>query len=268
MSWNASVIVPTYNAPRELDLVLAGLQRQSVSPVEFLVADDGSTESTAQLLEQWRAALPAPLVHVRHEDDGFRKSCIVNETVTRATGGYLCFLDGDTIPHRHWLKDHLFHARPRRVLCGRRVRLGADITPLITRSWVEQGVLEEWFGEVARSGDTRNYGRGLRLPFWLAYVLRVRPRKLMGCNFSLPRALYELVNGYDEDFDGFGGEDYDLGARLKNAGCRMTPLINRGCAYHLYHPMKSMSEDVRRIRNQKEALGRTRCDNGLDSHSE
>ena len=267
MGWTASVIVPTYNAPRELDLVLTGLRRQSVAPAEVLVADDGSTAETAALLQQWQFELGVPLRHLRHEDEGFRKSRIVNETVRHATGDYLCFLDGDTIPHERWLEDHLFHARPRRVLCGRRVRLGPTVSPRVTRQWVEDGLLGQWFGELARSGDTRNFGRGLRLPFWLAFVLRVRGRKLMGCNFSLPKAAFEAVNGYDEDFDGFGGEDHDLGVRLRNAGYRMTPLINRGCAYHLYHPMKRMSEEVRRLRDAKQAQQRTRCENGLDRHA-
>jgi len=266
MGWAASVVLSTYNATRELDLVLAGLRAQSCAPAEIIVADDGSTDETKQLLDRWRSELAVPLRHVRHEDEGFRKACIGNKAVAAATGDYLCMLDGDTIPHRHWVKDHLFHARPNRVLCGRRVRLGPDITARVTRQWVEDGVFGEWFGELARSGDTRNFGRGLRLPAFLAFILRVRGRKLMGCNFSLPRAAFEQVNGYDEDFDGFGGEDYDIGVRLRNAGFRMTPLINRGCAYHLYHPMKRMTDEVRRLRDRKEAEGRTRCERGLDGH--
>ena len=266
MAWSPSVLVVTYNAPRELDLVLTGLRRQSRVPHEIVVADDGSTDETAQLLEQWRPHFDCPLLHAWQEDEGYRRARVLNLAAARATGDYLCVLDGDTIPHRHWLKDHLFAARPRRVLCGRRVRLGPDVSPRVTREWVNDGVLEQWFGELARSGDTRNFGRGLRLPFWLAFVLRVRPRKLMGCNFSLPRAVYEAVNGSDEDFAGFGGEDFDLGVRLKNAGYRMTPLINRGCTYHLYHPMKSMPDEVRAMRDAKAALGRTRCDHGLDDH--
>jgi len=260
-----SVIVPTYNAPRELDLVLTGLRHQSTAPAEVLVSDDGSGPETAQLLEEWKAHLPVR--HVRHDDEGFRKSRIVNETVRRARGDYLCFLDGDTVPHRRWLEDHLFSARKNRVLCGRRVRLGPDVSQRVTRAWIEEGKLGEWFGELASSGDTRNFGRGLRLPIWAACVLRLRGRKLMGCNFSLPRAAFEAVNGYDEDFDGFGGEDHDLGVRLRNAGYRMTPLINRGCTYHLHHPMKRMSAEVRRLRDEKEAQNRTRCENGLDRHA-
>ncbi|MEM8883993.1 MAG: glycosyltransferase [Planctomycetota bacterium] len=266
MPWSPSVVVATYNAPWELDLVLTGLARQSVLPREIRIADDGSTEETRALLDRWRLRLPVPLHHHWQEDRGFGKSAIVNATVAACDSDYLCFLDGDTIPHRHWLKDHLFHARKRRVLCGRRVRLGPDITPRVRRDWVQSGELEKWFGEVSRSGDARNYGRGLRLPFWIAFILRLRGRKLMGCNFSLPRASFVKVNGYDEEFDEFGGEDYDLGLRLANAGFRMTPLINRGCAYHLYHPMKRTSEELRALRAKREAERRTWCERGLDRH--
>jgi len=265
----ASVIVTTYNATRELDLVLAGLRHQSANAHEIIIADDGSTEETAELVRRWQERLPVPLRHVRHDDRGYRKSRIVNMAVRNSTGDYLAFLDGDTVPHRHWLKDHLFHAGPNRVLCGRRVRLGPLITPTITPEMVEAGVLEERFGAVAKSArqrDTRKLGRGIRLPFWFAWILRVRPKKLMGCNFSLPRALFEAVNGYDEEVDVYWGEDTDLGVRLKNLGCMMTPVINRACVFHLYHVENKMSAELHRWRDEKVALNRVRCEIGMHPH--
>ena len=180
-----------------------------------------------------------------------------------------CFLDGDCIPHRHWLKDHLIQARSHRVLCGRRVRLGPEITSTVRPEMVELGALESRFGAVANSArkrDTRRLGRGIRLPLWLAWVLRARPKKLMGCNFSLPRLSFEAINGYDEELDVYWGEDTDLGVRLKNLGCSMSPLINRGCVFHLHHSASKMSEELHRWRDERVALNRVRCDMGMDRH--
>jgi len=41
-----SVIISTYNKPRELELVLCGLRKQIISPIEILIADDGSYNET------------------------------------------------------------------------------------------------------------------------------------------------------------------------------------------------------------------------------
>ena len=48
-----SVIMSTYNAPRELDLALCGLSRQSREPDELLIADDGSSEATSDVIASW-----------------------------------------------------------------------------------------------------------------------------------------------------------------------------------------------------------------------
>jgi len=270
MSGTVSVVVTTYNDPRALGCVLAGLSRQSVAPLEILVADDGSGPETAACLDHWRPLLPAPLHHVWHEDKGYRKATIVNKTVLRATGDYVAFLDGDTIPHRHWLSDHRERSRPTRVLCGRRGRLGPAITPTITPEFVAAGGLERWFGPVgksARARDSRKLARSLRLPFFASWLIGLKPRKLMGCNFSLPRAAFVAVNGYDEEFDVYWGEDRDLGERLHNSGMRMVPIINRACVWHLYHPESSMSPELHALRDAKIALRRTRCENGMDAHA-
>jgi glycosyltransferase involved in cell wall biosynthesis len=270
MDRTLSVVVTTYNAPRALGCVLAGLSRQSVAPLEILVADDGSTGETASCIEYWRPLLPAPLHHVRHEDKGYRKATIVNKTMLQAHGDYAAFLDGDTIPHRHWVKDHLERSRPNRVLCGRRGRLGPEITPTITPEFVVAGGLEEWFGPVGRSArarDSRKLARSIRLPFVVSWAIGLKPRKLMGCNFSLPRAAFVAVNGYDEEFDVYWGEDRDLGERLRNSGMRMVPIINRACVWHLHHTESRMSPELHALRNAKIALRRTRCENGMDAHA-
>lgn len=267
MRWRPTVVVATYNAPRELELVLTGLQRQSVAPLEILVADDGSTGTTRQTVDRWRLRTSVPLRHYWQEDAGFRKARIANEAVRHARGDYLVFLDGDTIPHRKWLADHLFHARPHRVLCGRRARLGPELTGALTAEAVAAGGLERLFGPVWRSAlrrDTRRLARARRLPSWFSCLLRIRARSLMGCNFSLPRAAFVAVNGFDEDFIDVVGEDTDLGHRLAAQRYALTPLLNRGCVYHLHHEQRPCCAESRRVIAEGREQRRTRCVRGLE----
>ena len=271
MARTLSVIVTTYNATHALECVLAGLSRQTTAPLEILIADDGSTDETVASIEKWRSRLPVPLHHVWHEDKGYRKATIVNKTVLHAKGDYLAFLDGDTIPHRHGVRDHLMRSRPHRALCGRRGRLGPRITPTITPEFVAGGGLEEWFGPVgksARAHDSKKLARSVRLPYVVSWTIGLKPRKLMGCNFSVPRAAFIEINGYDEEFDIYWGEDRELEARLKRLGLKMVPIINRACVFHLHHTESRMSAELHALRNAKIASERVRCEVGLDSHGE
>jgi len=210
--------------------------------------------------------LPFPLRHVWQEDLGRRKCRIVNEAVRRSRGEILVFLDGDSIPHRRWLADHLRSSRPGRTLCGRRVRLGKEISLRVKAGSVPLERLEAPFGDVPRSafaGGTKRALLGIRLPVPLARLFHPRSRKLMGVNFSLTREAFERVNGYDEDYESYGFEDYDLEIRLRRAGYDLYPLLNRAVVYHLYHPMSAFTEDSKKRLVALAASDRTRCENGL-----
>jgi len=261
-----SVIVCTYNSPRELDLAFCGLARQSVSPDEILVADDGSSQETSDLIVSWTRELGTVLRHVWQSDRGYRKARIVNEAVRRARGDHLIFLDGDSIPHSHWVADHMHAADGKRVLCGRRVKLGPKLSKDLNRRQVLEGELESPIGPVLKSafaGDTNRFLLGLRLPSWLARCFHPRPRKLMGVNFSLPKEALHAVNGYDEDWAVYGHEDRDLELRLLRSGVPFYPLLNRAVVYHLYHPQRPISEQTRSLIQAQEASDRRRCERGL-----
>src|SRR5436190_10312038 len=101
-----TLIVSTYNWPGALAKVFRALERQTAAPREIIVADDGSTEPTRELIESWEERLPVPLLHVWQEDLGFRKTTILNRALAEATGKYVVFLDGDCVPHRRFIEDH------------------------------------------------------------------------------------------------------------------------------------------------------------------
>ena len=92
-----TTVVPTYNRPRALSLCLLSLAEQSVRPHEVMVADDGSSSETRDMVREMQQTLQQvfPIKHIWHEDIGFRKPKILNETVRQCTGDYLVFIDGD-----------------------------------------------------------------------------------------------------------------------------------------------------------------------------
>jgi glycosyltransferase involved in cell wall biosynthesis len=262
---NFSVIISTFNNRQNLDLVLCGMSRQTRMPDEILVADDGSSDGTDQVVAGWKGKLGCGIEHIWQTDRGIRKTRIMNEAVRRSGGHHLVFLDGDSVPHRKWFSDHADAAGRNLVVCGRRVRIGPVLSGRVNRDFIAQGKLESLHGQVLRSflsGDTKRFLLGVRLPAWLARCFHPRPRKLMGVNFSLPRESFFAVNGYDEDWPE-RREDRDLELRLLRARHRFYPLLNRAIVYHLYHAERPSNEQIEaRVRTEM-LSSRTSCVRGV-----
>jgi hypothetical protein len=62
----------------------------------------------------------------------------------------------------------------------------------------------------------------------------MRPR-LSGNNIALWRHDFERVNGFDEEFIGWGLEDRDLQRRLEAVGVRVRSILHRTTPIHLWH---------------------------------
>jgi len=263
----SSVVVSTYNNTRALDLVLCAMARQRHAPDEVMIADDGSTDETAALIESYSQRFKGRLHHVWQSDRGHRRGRVANEAVRRATGDYLIFLDGDSIPHSRWVADHMQGARDGLVLCGRRVKLGPELSEQISRDWIESGRLDsKRFLVWGRLDHTlERWDCGIRLPVFLAEKIQSRPRRLMGVNFSLSRAMFEAINGWEEDNPVGRRDDKELEMRILRAGYGRYPLIHRAIVYHLHHPVATNREESRQWLAEQEASTHTRARIGLDA---
>ena len=257
---DASVIVSTYNAPRSLEAILQRLCAGSRAPEEIIVADDGSTESTAAMIRSFAPPPGTRIRHCWHADEGFRKTRILNESVAHATGGYLVFLDGDCLPHPRWLEDHLRLAEPGTFVQGRRA--------FVPERFVDP-VLDglTTIPRLLRRGRLSGIFKAIRLP-----VPRIRRDRdlygLLGCNLAMWREDVVRINGFDEAFEGWGIEDSDLCVRLYNLGIERKMVHGRALVYHLDHPelpRDHVPESLARLqRSIDENL--TCCEIGLDRH--
>lgn len=117
-----SLIISTYNFPKALDICLQSVLQQSVLPDEVLIADDGSREETKKVVEKFQKQLPVPMIHVWHEDNGFRLTVIRNKAIAKASKDYIIQIDGDIILNRHFIKDHKRFARKNSFVSGSRDR--------------------------------------------------------------------------------------------------------------------------------------------------
>ena len=232
-----SVIVSTYNKPHFLERVLWGYAVQTDRDFELVVADDGSGPETADLIRRVRAESGMELVHVWHEDRGFRKTEILNRAIVASRGDYLLFTDGDCIPRRDVVEVHRALARPGRYLAGGYVKLPAGLSEQIGVGDVTSGRVSELRWLWARGWRPgRRALRLVRSPRLAALFDRITPTSahFHGNNASTWREAILRVNGFEGKM-GYGGLDRALGYRLENAGVRGIQIRHRAVALHLHH---------------------------------
>lgn len=231
----STLIISTYNWPQALELVLLSVLNQTQMPDEIIVADDGSNQVTKVLIDSFKSKFKIPLVHVWHEDDGFRKSVILNKAIAKAKGEYIIQADGDCILHPNYVEDHLCFAQKGTYLFGSRVNIQEAYLDTLFK---EKQIIFNPF-----SKGIKKRTRALRIPFLSQFYKTSDQfsKKYRGCNTSYYKSDFIAVNGYNEDFKGWGREDSELALRFHNFGLRGRRIRYRGIVYHIYHHEKSKS---------------------------
>jgi glycosyltransferase involved in cell wall biosynthesis len=239
-----SVIVSTYNREDALDAALRALAHQSDRNFEIVVADDGSRPDTARVVQSWKARLPLPLKHVRHEHRGFRGGEIRNRGI-RASKGELCiFLDGDCLAKPDFIATHRRLHEPGWFVTGNRILLSRELSEAV----LAQGLAPEtWnFGALLRErlrGGVNRLLPTLRLP--LGPLRRLKVTSWDGaqtCNLAVARADLDRIDGFDCAYTGWGLEDSDLVVRLLHAKLRRKDGRFATGVLHLWHPQNDRSQ--------------------------
>jgi len=226
-----SVIVTTYNRPDALKRVLDGLVNQTRPPEEVIIADDGSTDETQSMLTPFLKHQQIDIKHAWQADEGFRAARIRNKAILNASGDYLVLLDGDCIPEPHLIEDHVSLARKGCFFQGKRVLVNE---PAVDEFSFDDILSKGRLFQYALQGKISNSHHIFRLPFLPSY----RTRKLSGirsCNFGLFREDIFAVNGFNQEFKGWGREDSELVVRLFKYGLKRIEHPFKALVYHLWH---------------------------------
>ncbi len=257
-----SLVITTYNREDALALVLESAARQTHRPDEVIVADDGSRPETGEVVAAFAARAPFPVRHSWQEDLGFRAAASRNRAFAAASGDYLVMVDGDIVLHRRFLEDHLGAARQGWYVQGSRVMLSPRATArALARKQTSFHPLAPGLGNRLNAFHSR------ALSAFASHtntdVFRVR-----SANLACWRADVLRVNGFDEDFVGWGCEDSDFVARLQHAGVTRMHLKFAAIGYHLWHrhePRDALPENERRLAETL-ASWKVRCGNGIEKH--
>lgn len=262
-----SVIIPSYNAKERLEGSLFSLTLQETDiPFEVIVADNGSTDGTMEMLENIEVNFPFKKVRIP-VNQGIAKGR--NHAIREAEGDLLIFHDSDMLAEPRFIQKHAeAHAdREDLVICGvcwKRIyryfykafdkdhmkrlkkqglykRKMEDKTPLLSLEEVENGAfleksfdLQSEFIDILKDIlETYHYDLGsYELP-WRFFITN---------NSSVKRKHVMALGMFDENIVRYGFEDYDLGIRLNQLGLSFE-LREDIMSVHQEHPSNLTSFD-------------------------
>jgi len=183
-----SVVIATKNRAPLLDAALASLRAQEGAPEYELIVVDNGSSDATPDVARAHVAVYA---YVAEPNRGKAR----NAGIARATGDAIVFVDDDVVTPPHFLAAHAKAHRD-------------EIFPLAVS------------GPILNVPDASQRPAPAAANFSRAFFVT--------CNVSVRAASLRAVGGFDEEFDLYGWEDTELGARLRAHGVR------RGFAWDAY----------------------------------
>ena len=230
-----SIIVSFYERLEHLRCCLDALALCSTDFDEVVIADDGSKEETVHRLKAMIARYTFPITHVTHPKDGFRLSATRNNGIRHARGDYLVFLDCDFLVLPGAIRYHLRAAKPGRFVAGSCKYLTEEQSRSVLDTAMSPELLEHFYQELPDRDILTQHRRYIKRSILIRLRLASPRKQSLGGHFSVYKRDIERINGYDEHFIGWGGEDEDLGVRLAAAGIYCISAIRYARVMHIWH---------------------------------
>jgi len=224
-----SLIITTYNWPESLNLVLMSVVNQTIVPEEVIIADDGSNDETKEIINKFQKDSELNIIHSWQEDNGFRAAKSRNKAIAKSSGDYIILIDGDIIVHPKFVQDHANNAKIGYFIQGSRVLLNQNIT--------KQIIISKRINFSFLYQESQNKKNAIHSNF-LSKIFSNNKNSLGGvrsCNIAFFKQDCININGFNNEFEGWGKEDSEFVVRLMNSGIKRKNLRFNAIQYHLWH---------------------------------
>jgi len=255
-----SVIVPVYNRLEHLRALFLCLLRQKKQADELIITDDGSSQKVLDFIGDLIPKAQFKVKHIYQEDKGFRKTRALNNAVRNSSGDLLIFCDQDLIFGEEYVETIAGNIKENIFLMGRAHTLKREEKDFVLENIEKINSYEEIVKNLPDSyipTIKKMLNEDKRRRLLKTFKLAKRGIKLVGMSYALMKNAYIKVNGYDENYIGWGQEDDDFGNRLTVAGINGKELVTKNIQLHLWHysdPTKVHSSNEEYYYKRKEEI--------------
>lgn len=197
-----SLVIPVYNAVSFINQAIESVLAQTHQPLEILVIDDGSTDQTVRLLEQYE-----PSIRLFKQSKNSGVSAARNVGIRAARGKFIAFLDADDV----------FIEKEK--LAGQLGVINEKDCDMVISGWQ---TTDENLNKISERAVW------LEVPHLNLFNF-IRTLPVLPSAMLVSRAKLLEINGFDESLT--NAEDVDLVFRLLLAGCRTEWLPEITVAY-------------------------------------
>lgn len=223
-----TVVIPVRDGAATIEDQLSALADQDYTGEwELIVSDNGSTDGTQAVVEQWSDRIPQ--VRVVDSSDVAGASHARNAAVEAAKGQFIALCDADDVVTPGWLREMVARSGPGVVVAG-----SFDETTLnepLVLSWIH------WSGQPADGGTYPHLGF---LPF------------ARSSNAGFDKALWSALGGFDETMP--MGEDVDFSWRAQLAGHELRPAPEAVVRYRFRTDIRSTMRQAWKVGKSDTAL--------------
>lgn len=271
MSLTTSIIITVYNRAHLLKRAFISLLNQSMLPDELIISDDGSSEDIVSTIEEFKNDFSFPVIYTRQEDKGFRLARTRNNGIRASSGDYIIFLDQDLIYTENFIETLIRSRRINHFCTTYPVRLSKEQSENVLMEMIEKNDYDAIITRKQREKIRKQYRKDKFYYYVKKLGIRKRGPKLRGGACGINRADLIKVNGYDEQYVGWGYEDDDVARRLYTSDTLGINVARDEFPIHLYHePFHENGKRINRpyhLKNKFEIQqqGRFRAHIGLEN---
>jgi rhamnosyltransferase len=160
MKPDCSIVIRAYNEEKMIGRLLAGIFQQTVSSVQVILVDSGSTDATLEIA----AKFPVEVVKIKPQDFTFGKS--LNQGISHAKAEQVVIASAHVYPvYPDWLEKMLDPFKEPHVALSYGKQRGSDAT-----QFAEQQIFKHWFPDHAQAKQKHpfcnNANAAVRRSFW------------------------------------------------------------------------------------------------------
>lgn len=228
-----TLITCTYNRLDKLKNLIRSLKNQSVLPDEFIISDDGSQEDVESFLrEEFKGEFRFKVKIIKQEDLGFRLSRARNNGVREAEGNLLIIVDSDIIMPHKFIEIFFKNRKEGVVNLSRAIRLTEEMSNLLTDKDIDNNKYSHLYSKKVYLYNIERYYKN---KIYSIFLPKKQAGKFRAMAFSMYKEDYIKMNGFDENFIGWGLEDVDFGQRAYHNGIKINNSHKNNFQIHQWH---------------------------------